>query len=48
MPDFDAGKYGPYVWSAFALTALVFAVMIARTLAHARRWRKRAEALAAK
>jgi heme exporter protein D len=41
--DFDAGAYGAYVWPAFAVTAVVFAGMIAASLSHARRWRKRAE-----
>jgi heme exporter protein D len=41
--DFDAGKYAAYVWPAFAVTAAVFAGMIAASLSHARRWRKRAE-----
>ena len=43
MLDFDAGKYGPYVWPAYAITALVFAVMIADSLLRARRWRKAVE-----
>lgn len=43
MPDFDAGKYAAYVWPAFAVTAAVFAWMVASSLAHARRWRRRAE-----
>jgi heme exporter protein D len=40
MLDFDAGKYAPFVWPAYGLTALVFAVLIADTLARARRWRR--------
>ena len=43
MPDLDAGSYGAYVWTSFALTGAVFAAMIAATLAQARRWRRRAE-----
>lgn len=43
MLDFDAGKYAPYVWPAFAVTAAVFVWMVASSLAHARRWRRRAE-----
>jgi len=43
MLDLDAGKYGAYVWPAFAVTALVFAAMIATSLAHARRWKARAQ-----
>ena len=45
MLDFDAGKYAAYVWPAFAVTVLVFAAMIAGSLNHARRWRRRAEEL---
>jgi heme exporter protein D len=48
MLDFDAGKYAPYVWSAFAVTALVLGGLIASSLAHARRWRRRAEELGRK
>lgn len=43
MLDLDAGKYAAYVWPAFAVTAAVFAWMIASSLAQARRWRRRAE-----
>lgn len=45
MLDFDASPYGAFVWPAFAITALVFAGMIAASLAHARRWRARTETL---
>lgn len=43
MLDFDAGKYAAFVWPAYGLTAIVFAVLIADTLARARRWRRAAE-----
>lgn len=43
MLDFDAGKYAAFVWPAFAITALVFAGMIADSLARARRWKRQAE-----
>jgi heme exporter protein D len=43
MLDFDAGKYAAFVWPAYALTVLVFAVLIADTLARARRWRREVE-----
>lgn len=43
MLDFDAGKYAPFVWPAYAITALVFAVMIANSLFRARRLRRAAE-----
>ena len=42
MPDFDVGKYGPYVWPAFIVTALVFAWMIGDSLWRARAWRRSA------
>jgi heme exporter protein D len=45
MLDFDASPYGAYVWPAFAITALVFAGLIADSLARARRWRARTERL---
>ena len=47
MLDFDAGKYAVFVWPAYALTALVFAALIADSIARARRWRRAAERLAA-
>lgn len=48
MLDLDAGKYAAFVWTAFAVTAAVFAAMIFASLAHARRWRRRAQDLDAK
>jgi len=42
-PDFDAGAYGAFVWPAFAVTAAVFALMIAWSVLGARRQRRRAE-----
>lgn len=48
MLHLETGKYALFVWPAYGLTALVFAVLIAASLGHARRWRKRAEALARK
>ena len=45
MLDLDAGKYAPYVWSAFAISALVIGAMVVASLNHARRWRKRHEEL---
>ena len=41
--DLDAGRYATFVWPAYGITALVFAVMIGSALRHARRWRRRAE-----
>jgi heme exporter protein D len=45
MLDLDAGAYAAFVWPAFGLTAVVFIVMIADSLARARRWRRRAREL---
>ncbi|HEX5378811.1 MAG TPA: heme exporter protein CcmD [Phenylobacterium sp.] len=47
MLDFDTGKYAVYVWPAYGVTLLVFVVMIAASLNHSRRWRRRAEELKA-
>ncbi len=43
MLDLDPAPYAAYVWPAYAATVLVFAAMIVLSLAHARRWRARAE-----
>jgi len=40
-----AGKYAAFVWPAYAITAVVFAGMIAEATARARRWRREAERL---
>jgi len=45
MIDLDVGKYAAFIWPAYAITVLAFAVMIAGALNHSRRWRKRAEEL---
>lgn len=45
MLDLDAGKYAAFVWPAFAAAAAVFAAMAWSALRHARRWRRRYEAL---
>ncbi|MBC7168458.1 heme exporter protein CcmD [Phenylobacterium sp.] len=45
MLDLDAGAYAAFVWPAFAITALVFALMVGSALNHARHWRARTEAL---
>ena len=41
MPHLEAGRYAAFIWPAYAITALVFAGLIASSLAHARRWRRR-------
>lgn len=43
MLDFNAGKYAPYVWPAYAITAAVLSLVVAETLARARRWRRALE-----
>ncbi|WP_334161611.1 heme exporter protein CcmD [Phenylobacterium sp.] len=43
MLDLDASPYAAFVWPAFAVTALVFAWMVAGALAHARKWKRRAQ-----
>jgi len=45
MLDFDAGKYAAYLWPAYGITAVVFIALIVGALAHARRWRRKAESL---
>ena len=42
------GKYAAFIIPAFAITAAVFAAMTGAALLHARRWRRRYEALARK
>jgi heme exporter protein D len=41
----SAGKYGAYIWPAYAVSLLGFAWMIIDTLARARRWKRRADRL---
>lgn len=42
------GKYAAYIWPAYVVTAAVFTILIVGSLAHARRWKKRAEELGRK
>jgi heme exporter protein D len=44
---FEVGRYGPYIWPAFGLTAVVLGALIVQTLAAAGRWRREAERLQA-
>ena len=37
-------SYAAYIWPAYGVTALMFLVLIVSSLAHARRWKKKAEA----
>jgi heme exporter protein D len=46
MFDLDAGRYALFVWPAYAVTALVFAVLILDSLLRARRWKRAASAAA--
>jgi heme exporter protein D len=48
MIHLETGKYAFYIWTAYGLTAAVFAVMIVGALNHARRWKARFEKLAPK
>jgi len=48
MLHLETGKYAFYVWTAYGLTAAAFVAMILGALAHSRRWKARAEALARK
>jgi heme exporter protein D len=41
--DFDAGKYAPFVWPAYGLTAAVLTWLVIDSLARATRWRRAAE-----
>ncbi|MBQ1543366.1 MAG: heme exporter protein CcmD [Caulobacteraceae bacterium] len=43
MIDLDVGKYGAFVWPAYAATAAALAWMIADSLIRARRWRREVE-----
>ena len=45
--DFDAGKYAPYLWPAFAISAVAFAWLIADSVLTARRWKREAQRLQA-
>jgi heme exporter protein D len=48
MLDFDTGKYAVFIWSAYGLSAGVFAVLNVGAILHARRWKARFEALRSK
>lgn len=43
MVELFSGKYAAYIVPAYAVSVLVFAVMIGGSLAHARRWKAKAE-----
>jgi heme exporter protein CcmD len=44
MPNFELGKYAIYIVPAYAIAAVVIAVMVAETLARAGRWKREVEA----
>ena len=48
MIHLETGKYAFYIWTAYGVSAAIFALLTAGSLLHARRWRKRAEALSRK
>jgi heme exporter protein D len=48
MLDLDAGAYGVYVWMSYGLSAAALGGLVVSSLAFARRWRRRAEALEAR
>ena len=41
--DLEFGRYAAYVWSSYAVSAVVLAALVADTLLRARRWRREAE-----
>ena len=41
----EGGRYAPYILSAFAVSAVAFAAMIADSLLRARHWRRQVERL---
>ena len=45
--DLDPGRYGGYIWPAYAVTALVVLALVIDTLLRARRWRRETERLQA-
>jgi heme exporter protein D len=47
MPDLDMSPYAAFVWSAWGISALVVAALIARAVAASRRWKRDLERLEA-
>ena len=37
--DFEFGRYGVFIWPAYAVTVAAFSVMIAEAVLSARRWK---------
>ncbi|HLZ74329.1 heme exporter protein CcmD [Phenylobacterium sp.] len=48
MIHLETGKYGFFIWTAYGISAAMWVLLIVSTLLHARRWRRRAEALTRK
>jgi heme exporter protein CcmD len=48
MLNFETGKYGFFIWTAYGLTIAVFAAMIVGVILKSRRWKQRYEALTRK
>ena len=48
MIDLDTGKYAFFVWTAYGVSAAVFAILTVSSILHARHWKARAEALMGK
>ena len=48
MLDLDPGPYGFYIWMSYGLSAAALAWLAVSSLAFARGWRRRAEALEAR
>ena len=44
MIHLETGRYAAFIWPAYAITAVVWTALIWSSLAHARRWRAKAEA----
>ena len=42
------GKYAVFIGPAYAITVLVYLILIVSSLAHTRRWKKKAEELGRK
>lgn len=48
MLDLDPGAYGFYIWMSYGLSAAALGGLAVSSLAFARHWRRRAEALEAR
>ena len=48
MIHLETGKYAFYIWTAYGLSAAVFAAMVVTSLNLSRRWKARYEELSSK